>query len=83
MDKMQKIERTIKQAKSVDELVEQLFWLDCYIVDDGQWILDTNEGKIYSHTSHYFTSIIDLMGEDYFSLYHETDQDLIDELDTF
>ena len=83
MKKMLEIEKIIIQSKDVDEMVEKLFWMDCYIIDDGQWILDTNQDKIYGQASPYYRSIIDLMGDKKFKLYHETDQDLIDELDTF
>ena len=82
MEKLQRIEDMIKEATDFEELVERLFWEDIYIIDDGQWLQDTNQGKIYGHTLHYYMTIEDLMGTERFKLYVEDDLELIDELDT-
>lgn len=78
--KVIEIKNTIKGAESVDEMVEGLFWLDCYIVDDGQYIQDVNAGKVYTHNKPWFASITDLMKYDSFELV-EVDEDIIEELE--
>ena len=83
MEKLKRIEKMIKESTDFEELVERLFWEDVYIIDDGQWLQDTNQGKIYGHTRPYFSTFHDLMGMENFSLYEEDDQELIDELEIF
>ena len=83
MTKINKIGRIIRTAATIDEMVELLFWEDCYIVDDGQWIYDANLDTFYTHPFHFYRAIVDLHKVENVNWYEETDQDMISELETF
>ena len=83
MAKIDEIARIIRTTDTIDEMVELLFWKDCYIVDDGQWIYDANLNTFYTHPFNFYRAVVDLHKVENVPWYEETDEDLISELETF
>lgn len=66
-----------KKYSNFDEFVEELFWNDMYIIDDGQYIYNTNTGKLYVTAYAYFVTVFDLFNhKDVIDLIEETDEDI-------
>ena len=83
MTKINEIARIIRTADTIEEMVELLFWKDCYIVDDNQWIYDANLNTFYTHTFHFYRSVMDLHKVEDVTWYEETDEEMTSELETF
>ena len=83
MTKINEIARIIRTADTTEEMVELLFWKDCYIVDDNQWIYDANLDTFYTHTFNFYRSVMDLHKVEDVIWYEETDEEMTSELETF
>ena len=46
--------------ETFDDMVEELFWKDMYITGDHlEYIIDTNQNRVYSQLGYSYTSLVD------------------------
>ena len=70
-----------ERYESFDDMVEELFWKDMYIIGDNlDYIVDTHQNRVFSQLGYSYTSLVDRYKADAPITMYRVDEDFEEEM---